>query len=99
MSHAPCLPPRAQVVYPVFQIMAQRLSENLALLEFRVPKIHFMEVHSNSFTIRYHTPLSAAESPRGVLGCAKPNIKLKHAKQGGETQKKKRRKEHFATSF
>ena len=33
-------------------------------------------------------PLSAAESPRGVLGRARPNIKLKHAKQGGDTKKR-----------
>ena len=66
---------------------------------FRVPKFYFSKVHSNSFTMRYHTPLSAAKSPRGVLGRARPNIKLKHAKQGGETQKQGRRKEIFATFF
>ena len=38
--------------------------------------------------MRYHTPLSAAESPRGVLGRARPNIKLNTAKQGGETKKR-----------
>ena len=55
---------------------------------FRVPKFYFSKVHSNGFTMRYHTPLSAAESPRGVLGRARPNIKLKHAKQGGDTKKR-----------
>ena len=55
---------------------------------FRVPKIYFSKVYFNSFTMRYHTPLSAAESPRGVLGRARPNIKLKTAKQGGDTKKK-----------
>ena len=54
----------------------------------RVPRIYFSKVHSNGFTMRYHTLLSAAESPRGVLGRARPNIKLKNAKQGGETKKK-----------
>ena len=54
---------------------------------FRVPKKYFSKAHSNSFTMRYHTPLSADESPRGVLGRARPNIKLKTAKQGGETKK------------
>ena len=42
---------------------------------FRVPKFYFPKVHSNSFTMRCHMPLHAAESPRGVLGRARPFAK------------------------
>ena len=42
---------------------------------FRVPNFYFSKVHSNAFTMRCHMPLSAAESPRGVLGRARPFAK------------------------